>query len=198
MNPYIECVDKNFEENGLATKIMACPNCNGDLMVDIIHEQWLNWASEYWIFIAYAYWGNVADSIAISGASAGTYSQNVLRDLTLDAMSPKRLLMSESIYLDSSVAWHYNHGKRGWSYCFSYLVDVPGINEKYDGEQDANGRSQLFGDGRVQWRSIPLKFEDNLPSEDNSRGGVGFKENEWNGPGTGFIMSEDGIDFSYY
>jgi len=200
VNPYIECVDKNFQENGIATEILACPNCNGDLMVDIIYEQWKDpwWASVYWIFSAYAYWGGVADAIAISGAPAGTYSENVLRDLTLDTMSPRRLLMSESIYLDSSIAWHYNHGKRGWSYCFSYLVSLAVINEKLDGEQDANGRSQLFGDGRVEWRPIPLKFEDNLPSDRRDLGGVGFDENEWNGPGSGFIESQDGIDFSYY
>ena len=198
MNPYIECVDKNFEENGIASEILACPNCSGDLMVDIIHEQWKWWATEYWIFSAYAYWGGVADAIANSQAPAGTYSQNVLRDLTLDTPSPKRLLMSESIYLDSSVAWHYNHGNRGWSYCFSYLVSLAVINEKLDGEQDATGRSQLFGDGRVQWRPIPLKFEDNLPSQITARGGVGFDENEWNGPGSGYIESQDGIDFSYY
>jgi len=198
INPYIECVDKNFEENGIASKILACPNCNGDLMVDIIHEQWKWWASEYWIFSAYAYWGGVADAIANSQAPAGTYSENVLRDLTLDTMSPRRLLMSESIYLDSSIAWHYNHGKRGWSYCFSYLVSVAVTNEKLDGEQDANGRSQLFGDGRVQWRPIPLKFEDNLPSQITEMGGVGFNENEWNGPRSGYIESQDGIDFSYY
>jgi prepilin-type N-terminal cleavage/methylation domain-containing protein len=198
MNPYIECVDKNFEENGLATKIMACPNCNGDLMVDIIHQQWQDWAPNYWIFSAYVYWGGVADAIAISQASPKTYSVNALRDLTLDTPSPRRLLMSESIYLDSSVAWHYNHGQKGWSYCFSYLVSLAAINEKYDGEQDATGRSQLFGDGRVQWRSMPLKFEDNLPSQITERGGVGFDESKWNGPGSGFIMSEDGIDFSYY
>jgi hypothetical protein len=167
-------------------------------MVDIIYEQWLHWSGEYWLFPAYAYWGGVADAIANSQAPAGTYSQNVLRDLTLDTPSPKRLLMSESIYLDSSVAWHYNHGKRGWSYCFSYLVSLAVINEKLDGEQDAKGRSQLFGDGRVEWRRIPLKFEENLPSQDTDRGGVGFNEDEWNGPGSGFIMSEDGYDYQYY
>ena len=63
-----------------------------------------------------------------------------------------------------------------------------------DGEQDATGRSQLFGDGRVSWRQISLKFEDNLPSELD----VGFDEDEWNGPGSGFIMSADGYDYQYY
>ncbi len=198
MNPYIECVDKNFIDNGLATEIMACPNCSGDLMVDIIYEQWKYWVWGYWIFPAYAYWGGIADAFATADAPKATYSANALRDLTLDTPSPKRLLMSENIYSDTSIAWHYNHGKKGWSYAFSYLVEFTGKNEKYDGEQDATGRSQLFGDGRVQWQSIPLKFEDNLPSQITARGGVGFDEDKWNGPGSGFIMSQDGYDYQYY
>ena len=60
-----------------------------------------------------------------------------------------------------------------------------------DGEQDATGRSQLFGDGRVQWRDISLKQEDNIPGEVY---GVGFQENEWNGPGSGWLGAFD----SYY
>jgi prepilin-type N-terminal cleavage/methylation domain-containing protein len=66
MNPYIECVDKDFADNGLATEIMACPSCSGDLMVDIIYEQWDKWVDAYWIFPAYAYWGGLADAIVPS------------------------------------------------------------------------------------------------------------------------------------
>ncbi len=203
MNPYIECVDKNFDENGLATDIMACPNCSGDLMVEMIRVEWDLISEEQWIFPAYSYWGNVADSITISGTEDWEYSENVLRDLTLDTMSSRRLLMSESIYMDSNVEWHYNHGRRGWAYCFSWigtpLDNLAEKHQRFDGEQDATGRSQLFGDGRVQWRPISLKFEDNLPSERTDLGDVvGFREDEWNGPGSGFIMSEDGYDFAYY
>ena len=36
MNPYIECVDKQFRDNGNATGVMICPATNGDLFLDII------------------------------------------------------------------------------------------------------------------------------------------------------------------
>ena len=194
MNPYIECVDKDFIDTGLATEILACPSCSGDLMVDIIYEQWKDWSSEYWIFPAYAYWGGIADAFANAEAPPDTYSAYVLRDLTLDTPSPRRLLMSENLYSDSGIGWHYNDGKRGWSYAFSYLVEFTGKYEKLDGEQDATGRNQLFGDGRVEWRSIPIKLMDNLPGSSD----VGLKEDEWNGRGSGFIMSESGYDYQYY
>jgi len=198
MNPYIECVDKNFDENGLANDIMTCPNCSGDLIVEMIRVEWEDLAYAQWVFPAYSYWGNVGEMIARSKASAGTYGQNVIRDLTLDTMSSKRLLMTESIYRDDIGLWHYNHGKRGWAYCFSWintpLDKLAESHQRKDGEQDATGRSQLFGDGRVSWRQIPLKFEDNLPSGQD----VGFDEDEWNGPGSGFIMSADGYDYQYY
>ena len=198
MNPYIECVDKNFINNGLATEIMACPSCNGDPMVDIIYAQWELLNNEYWMIMAYAYWGGFADALAAENPPKNSYSANALRDLTLDTPSPRRLLMSENIYLDSGIAWQYNHGRKGWSYVFSNLLPVPGKNLKFDGEPDATGRSQLFGDGRVQWRAISSKFEDNLPSS-TTYGGVGLKEDEWNGPGSGFIMSADnGFDHQYY
>jgi prepilin-type N-terminal cleavage/methylation domain-containing protein len=200
MNPYIDCVDKNFEENGLATDIMACPNCNGDLMVEMIRVEWEDLVYAQWIFPAYSYWGGAAEMFARSKPSSGTHhSENALRDLTLDTMSSRRLLMTENIYLDSQTWWHYNHGKKGWAYCFSW-IDTPldklaESHRRFDGEQDATGRSQLFGDGRVQWRQIPLNFEDNLPSALD----VGFNEDEWNGPGSGFIMSaDDGFDYQYY
>ncbi|MHC5060281.1 MAG: hypothetical protein ACYTFK_04250 [Planctomycetota bacterium] len=68
-------------------------------------------------------------------------------------------------------------------------------HEKFDGEQDATGRSQLFGDGRVQWRSIPVKFEENIPSDPaKSIGpltGGDYLQNEWNGPGSGWVNTWD-------
>ncbi|MHC5061535.1 MAG: type II secretion system protein [Planctomycetota bacterium] len=196
MNPYIECVDENFIENGKASRILACPNYNGDFMVDLIYEQWKNWPYEYFfIFTSYSYWGGAADAIDISDAFPNEYSADALSDLTLDTLSPRRLLMSDSLYLDSGIAWNYNHGAQSQACSFEYLVStIPQINVKYDGEQDATGRNQLFGDGRVQWRPISLEFEDNLPSMFD----VGFKEDEWNGPGSGYISTSGGYDFSYY
>jgi len=198
MNPYIEVVDKNFQENGLAHEILACPNCSGDFMVKLAYECWKQTChgGEYIIISSYAYWGGTNEVLAAVD-NPDLYSANVMRDLTLDTMSPTRLLMSEGFYLDSGGVWgwNYNHGKSGWSCSFAHID--PRAKTKYDGEQDATGRSQLFGDGRVEWRPIPLKFEDNLPSENPDSSGFGFDENEWNGPRSGYMKSY-GRDWSYY
>jgi hypothetical protein len=195
INPYIDCVDNNFQNNGKAHKILACPSTNVDLMMEIIHTQWDVWDDLYFIFSPYAYWGG-ANEVA-ARFSEQNYSANVLGELTLDTLSPSRLLMSDNLYLDSAYAWNYNHGANGWACAFEWLSSVPQRHVKYDGEQDATGRNQLFGDGRVQWRPISLEFEDNLPSEIYELGGVGFGEEEWNGAGSGYISS-GGWDFSYY
>jgi len=91
---------------------------------------------------------------------------------------------------DQRWSYRYNHGRRGWSW--ASLDWDPDIRQpfgtKYDGEQDATGRSQLFGDGRVAWRPISLKLEDNVPGLAN---GGGFAENEWNGPGSGWVTESE-------
>ena len=76
----------------------------------------------------------------------------------------------------------------------SWIADIwtPG-HQKFDGEQDATGRNQLFGDGRVQWRPISLEFEDNVPSGDTLPDR--YYEDDWNGPGSGWI---DRTNPSYY
>jgi hypothetical protein len=165
-------------------------------MMEIIHEQWDVFNDLYFIFSSYSYWGGTNEVVARFPEQ--DYSANALEDLTLDTLNPNRLLMSDSLYLDSALAWNYNHGANGWACAFGWLSSVPQKYVRYDGEQDATGRNQLFGDGRVQWRSIPLNFEDNLPSERLDLGDVdGFREEEWNGPGSGYIISGD-FDFSYY
>ncbi len=58
------------------------------------------------------------------------------------------------------------------------------MKSEFLSEQDATGRSQLFGDGRVQWRKISLKFEDNVPSGDTLPDR--YHEDDWNGPGSGW------------
>ncbi|MHC4676883.1 MAG: type II secretion system protein [Planctomycetota bacterium] len=205
MNPYIDCVDKNYENNGLGSDILACPNASGEFFVELLYIFWQDMcqgdSNTYWIFPSYSYWGGLADVIAISETPYPReyYSTNALRELTLDTMSPRRLLMSENLYLDSGIWWNYNHGRKGWSCAFGWLAPQYQIKEKLDGEQDATGTSQLFGDGRVEWRPIPLKFEDNLPSERSDLGDVvGFNEDQWNGPGSGFIESLYGVDYAYY
>ncbi|MHC4725430.1 MAG: type II secretion system protein [Planctomycetota bacterium] len=201
INPYIECVSKDFATSGIATEVMICPACNGDLFLDIIQEMSTDFYGDRFVFSAYAYWGRVNDAYNLSKTATSQntiLSESAFRDLTLDTLSPRRLLMSESMYMDDDTVWHYNHGRTGWSYCFGWLTPLSG-KSKYDGEQEATGRSQLFGDGRVQWRSIPLKFEDNLPSKIVERGGIGLNENKWNGPGSGFLINSNGdFDPSYY
>jgi prepilin-type N-terminal cleavage/methylation domain-containing protein len=200
INPYIECVSKDFANDGIATEVMICPACNGDLFLDIIQEMSTFYYDLRFVFSGYAYWGRVHDAYNLSETAT---SQNTIlsdyafRDLTLDTMSPRRLLMSESMYMDDHTYWHYNHGRTGWSYCFDYMTKLSG-KAKYDGQQDATGRSQLFGDGSVPWRSIPLKFEDNLPATVYV-GGEGLDEEQWNGPGSGFIINSNGIyDPAFY
>jgi prepilin-type N-terminal cleavage/methylation domain-containing protein len=198
VNPYLDCVDKNFADNGRASKIMACPNANGDLLVELIAVEWDDpfMSSEFWILPAYSYWGGFAEMVARSETERRYYSLSAMRDLTLDTLSAKRLLMSEDLFFESYFVWQYNHGRKGWAYAFDWLnTPLDRIAQQHvrpDGEQDATGRSQLFGDGRVEWRQIPLKFEDNLPSY----GDLGIREEQWNGPGSGFICHEN--DGMYY
>ena len=203
IDPYIDCVGKGFEDTGIGSEIFACPNCSGDFMVEWVWACWDAFcrpphpASEYFIEPAYSYWvvGGMEPAIDVGNES----SVNVLRDLTIDTLSSKRLLMSEVICYDTdygAVSFRYNHGRRGWAWCLDWAdVKAPGGHIVFDGEQDATGRAQLFGDGHVQWRDISSKFEDNIPSDPQVTGmGVGYAENEWNGPGSGWL----GAFNSYY
>ena len=197
IDPYLDIISDDFESTGQATRLLTCPSTNSDFMVN---WNWFNWDDfcnpsygEYFIETSYSYWGR-ADLLEDYECSP-----NAKRDLTRRTFSADGLLMSDILNIDSGWGgFRYNHGVDGWCWTMSWIADIwtPG-RQKFDGEQDATGRSQLFGDGRVQWRPISLEFEDNLPSEISQLGGVGFEENEWNGPGSGFISS-GGWDFSYY
>jgi len=191
INPYIECIDKNFDETGIASEIMTCPNCSGEFMQEWI---WWHWEQNRTYFdIAYSYWvvGGIKPPIKIKDEQE--CSKDALRDLTIDTLSSKRLLMSEIINIDEAYGesgLRYNHGRDGWSWGqggwamgAGAPMPPPG-HEKVDGEQDATGRSQLFGDGRVEWRDISLKFDDNVPSQYTIDG---YYEDDWNGPGSGWV-----------
>ena len=211
IDPYIDVVGRAFEDSGAASEILACPNCNGDFMVDWAWACWDYFCrpphpggsmGEYFIEPAYSYWvvGGMEPTIEV-GSEA---SANILRDLTIDTLSPKRLLMSEVLCMDydyGGASFRYNHGRKGWAWCLSWHPEVqpPPGHIKFDGQQDATGRSQLFGDGHVQWRDISLKFEDNIPSEIAEMGGIGFYEEEWDGPGSGWIVAgERGEQYALY
>jgi hypothetical protein len=205
IDPYIDVVGRGFEDTGSASGILACPNVGGDFMVDWAWACWDYFCRpphptgsvepEYFIEPAYSYWvvGGMDPPIDIIDEA----SANILRDLTIDTLSSKRLLMSEVLCMDydyGEPTFRYNHGRGGWVWCLDWHPDVkvPPGHIKFDGEQDATGRSQLFGDGHVQWRDISLKFEDNIPTELN--GPPYFEENEWNGPKSGWL----GAFNSYY
>ncbi len=86
--------------------------------------------------------------------------------------------------------YRYNHGKNGWSW---YTGDVVG-HEDNDPFPQATGRSQAFGDGHIEWRNIPLKECENLPT---SACPEGVHEDRWNGPGSGWIQ-EGQANTSWY
>jgi prepilin-type N-terminal cleavage/methylation domain-containing protein len=207
MAPYIDCVTKDFYQTGSASKILTCPSAGGDFIVDWCYATWHEFCApdgirsgppEYFIEPAYSYWviGGMDPPLDASdiGAETGDASANVYRDLTVDVLSPKRLLMTEILNLDFSdpPVYRYNHGRKGWSWNEDHWEGTgygPTAGHQ-DYEEDggmATGRSQLFGDGRVEWRAISVKTDDNLPSDYTG----GRYEDEWNGPGSGWVATND-------
>jgi len=192
INPYIDAFSKNFAEDGQATAMVTCPNCSGDFMQKLIKANWDEEAAEDpegFLEIAYQYWAGAEHLTPGTDAS-----ENAMRELTLDVLSPKRLLMSEILNIDGAWwAYRYNHGRKGWSWGLGWIdiVEPPPGHEKWI--PDATGRSQLFGDGRVQWRDISLKLEDNIPYDPDppDTGSPLHRENKWNGPGSGWVNPWD-------
>ncbi len=50
INPYLELIDKNYDDNGIVTALVTCPNCSGDFMQDFIRD--INWPNFDFIEIA--------------------------------------------------------------------------------------------------------------------------------------------------
>jgi prepilin-type N-terminal cleavage/methylation domain-containing protein len=192
INPYIDAFSRNFAEDGQATAMVTCPNCSGEFMQQLIEANWDEEAAEDeagFLEIAYQYWAG-AETLK-PGIDSSKY---VMRELTLDVLSPKRLLMSEILNIDAWWgAYRYNHGRKGWSWGLGWIdiVEPPPGHEKWI--PDATGRSQLFGDGRVQWRDISLKLEDNIPYDPDPSWPSSplLLENEWNGRGSGWVNPYD-------
>ncbi|MHC4675681.1 MAG: type II secretion system protein [Planctomycetota bacterium] len=188
INPYIDAFSKNFMEDGLCTPMVTCPAASGDFMQEFIHEQWVQDVGE--ARMAYAYW---AGSELIDPANCSDYAK---RDLTLYLPSPRRLLMSELLGVDRDELapndadnLSYNHGRTGWSWGWPWFYPVPAGHNIKNPNQQATGRSQLFGDGRVEWRAIPLETGKNLPvSEGGERA---YCKERWNGPGSGWVNPYD-------
>jgi len=198
INPYLDLMSKNYDDDGLVSDLVTCPNCSGEFMQDWIH--YVNWPNHDMFEFAYSYW--VIGGMKPPMEAGVDGSINIYRDLTLDTLSPRRLLMSEILNLDDSdECYRYNHGKNGWSWnedVWTTGFRPPTGQSNYEADDPkATGRSQLFGDGRVVWRDISLKPEDNLPSQYYD----GRLENEWNGPGSGYVAHPQygaNSDISYY
>ena len=46
INPYLEIMDKNYEDTGTVTALVTCPNCSGDFMQNWIHDVCWHWFGE--------------------------------------------------------------------------------------------------------------------------------------------------------
>jgi prepilin-type N-terminal cleavage/methylation domain-containing protein len=187
INPYLELIDPDYENNGTVTELVTSPTCSGDFMQTWIRDD--NWAMGFdFMEIAYCYWAGIHE------VDEELRSDNATRYLTMDVPSPRRLLMSEILWLTgdslSSMSYRYNNGKNGWS----WNGDVIGAIGHTDASPfpQATGRMQLFGDGRVEWKAIPL--DKNLPTHEDIR----FDENYgmWNSRDSGWVG--DGGDMSYF
>ena len=195
INPYIEVMDKNYGDTGIVSQLVTCPNCSGDYMQRWIQEA--NWGgpqeqengnSPAFMEIAYCYWAGIS---RVFTDAPDQCSLQATRYLTTDVPSPKRLLMSEILFLTADaiddLSYRYNHGKNGWSW---NTLDVVGHIDYYPFPQ-ATDRGQLFGDGRVTRKAIPL--DDNLPVDPHKPVGV---ESMWNGHDSGWVGVD--LDLSYF
>jgi prepilin-type N-terminal cleavage/methylation domain-containing protein len=177
INPYIGAFSPDYKNNGEATDMVTCPTCSGKFMQEWIKQ--INWPNHDFVEFAYSYFGR-ADLLDDNECSV-----NAKRDLVGRTLSSRRLLMSEILNLDvSDSAYRYNHGRGGWSW--NEMNYWNPSNTNYSPNPVATGRSQLFGDGHVEWRTI--RPEQNLPVM-NDR----FVD-EWNEPGSGWIATGD-IDY---
>jgi len=191
INPYIGAFSETYDpfsepaDCGI-TRLVACPSNDSEFMVDWCR---LN-CEEGWDFTepSYSYWviGQMPDPVD----PGNDCSEHVLQDLTLNTLSPNRLVMSDIMAIDywGEPGWpyRYNHGQDGWSW-FAFFSG----HGTYDPFPDATGRNQFFGDGSVKWRAIPAEYEDNLPNSND----IGPHEDRWNGAGSGWV---NGMDTSYY
>ena len=180
INPYIEAFSTNFLDDGESSDMVTCVNCSGDFMQQWIKE--VNWVYHPFVEFAYSYFAGF-DKIPDSKCSP-----NAKDILVTDTLKSNRLLMAEILNLDtSSGAYRYNHGMNGWSWNESFLAPPDG-RIAYSPNPTATGRSQLFGDGHTEWRSIDAVS--NLPIMSDRA------VDEWNGPSSGWMSPS--ADTSYF
>jgi len=177
INPYIGAFSPDYINDGVATDMVTCPTCSGKFMQEWIKQ--INWPNHDFVEFAYSYFGR-AD--LLDDDECGI---NTKKDLVGKTLSSRRLLMAEILNLDiSDSAYRYNHGRGGWSW--NEMNYYNPSNTCYSPNPVATGRSQLFGDGHVEWRTI--RPERNLPVMENR-----FVD-EWDGPDSGWVGTGD-IDY---
>ncbi len=174
INPYIEAFSPSYLTDGETTDMITCVNCSGEFMQDWVKN--INWPNHDFVEFAYSYFAG-ADVL-----DPAQCSPNAKKVLVGETLSSQKLLMAEILNLDTSDgAYRYNHGKDGWSWNEGSFRNPS--RTAYDPDPAATGRSQMFGDGHVEWRRIDP--EQNLPLMNNRQ-----VEN-WNGTGSGWMATSD-------
>jgi prepilin-type N-terminal cleavage/methylation domain-containing protein len=174
INPYIEAFSPNYETDGQAKDLVTCTNCSGEFMQDWIYN--INFPNHNFAEIAYSYFGR------IDLMNEDYLSPNAQEYLVGRTLSAHKLLMAEILNLDySDRSYRYNHGRNGWSWNEVNFRNPS--NTAYSPDAGATGRSQLFGDIHVEWRTIPEA--PNIPDHTNE-----YLMN-WNGVGSGWVGDYD-------
>jgi prepilin-type N-terminal cleavage/methylation domain-containing protein len=178
INPYIGAFSPDYEANGIATDMVTCPTCSGKFMQEWIKQ--INWPRHDFVEFAYSYFGR-ADLL-----DDDECSENAKKALVGKTLSSRKLLMAEILNLDySDRAYRYNHGRGGWSW--NEMNYYNPSHTAYSPNPEATGRSQLFGDGHVEWKNIDIV--PNLPKMDNPR--PQEMRGEWNGDKSGWVGPND-------
>jgi prepilin-type N-terminal cleavage/methylation domain-containing protein len=188
ISPYINAFGSNFAGNGEATEMITCPNCSGDFM-----QRWakaVNWPRHPFVEFAYSYFAGF--DLIVDSVPANTISSNAKKVLVTKDLRSNRLLMAEILHLDGSdKAYRYNHGKNGWSWNEGDWGIKPPAGRVHT-TPTATGRSQLFGDGHIEWRNIDAA--NNIPQATGNPDDL--KVDNWNGSRSGWMVAgEDGAYF---
>jgi prepilin-type N-terminal cleavage/methylation domain-containing protein len=89
-------------------------------------------------------------------------------DITSTELKSDRLLMNDGIFhWWATKAWFYSHGSKGPS---AHFPDYPGFMDK--SPPKIAGVHQLYGDGRVQWKSSKKVALETLPTGNNTIGKI--------------------------
>jgi prepilin-type N-terminal cleavage/methylation domain-containing protein len=105
-----------------------------------------------WFNSTYSYYGRV-DLFTPNEATRP-------QDLTARELAPDRMLMSDLLSIFQGNTWSYCHGKR------------PGIQKDTGTVPGFTGLNELYGDGRVEWKSVNKFNLNTLNSANNSIGMV--------------------------